>query len=136
MTKQIENYPNYTITEEGIITNIKTNKILKHTLSSQGYLEIQLWNNGKGSTLSVHRLVAIHFITNPNKELYNTVHHKDDDRQNCHYSNLEWTTNQNNIYYKNNKKYKGKLSKTRLIKLYKSKKWSSVEEFLIEIIKQ
>ena len=103
MTKQILGFSNYTITEEGIVTNIKTKRVLKHTLSSQGYLEVQLWNKGKGLTLTVHRLVAIHFVNNHNPNIYNHVHHKDDNRQNCHHSNLEWTNNKINMTHRDSK---------------------------------
>ena len=132
---KIKNYPNYTISEEGVVTNIKNNKILKHTLTHQGYLEVQLWNKGIGRSILVHRLVAMHYIENNDTENKLHVHHKDNNRQNCHYTNLEWVTPKENINYRASRNGGGKVSKIKIIKLYKSKKWNSVEDFLIEVVK-
>ena len=46
--------------------------------------------NVGGIPKKVHRLVAQAFLPNP--EGYPVVHHKDTDRKNNHYKNLEWTT--------------------------------------------
>lgn len=132
---KIKDYPNYTISKEGIVTNVKKNKTLKHILTYQGYLEVQLWDKGNSKTIMVHRLVAMHYIDNDDPETKIHVHHKDNNRQNCHYSNLEWVTPKENINYKTSRKGNGKVSKIKIMKLYKSKKWDSIEDFLIEIIK-
>lgn len=43
---------------------------------------------------SVHRLVAIHFIENPNN--YEVVNHLDSNPRNNYFENLEWTTSSGN----------------------------------------
>jgi hypothetical protein len=43
-----------------------------------------------------HRMVAQLFIPNPNPEIYDTVNHKDGDKYNNHYTNLEWTNRKGN----------------------------------------
>jgi hypothetical protein len=48
-------------------------------------------------TIFIHQLVATAFIKNPKK--YKVVHHKDSNRSNNHYSNLEWTTQKKNTQY-------------------------------------
>lgn len=55
------------------------------------YLKIQVKNNGKPKTITVHRLVAIGFHDNP--ENLRQVHHLDDDKFNNNASNLKWCDN-------------------------------------------
>lgn len=47
----------------------------------------------------VHRLVATYFVDNPNPDEYDVVHHKDHDKSNNHYTNLEWCTDTMNKQY-------------------------------------
>lgn len=58
------------------------------------YLYVNLNNNGI-KQFRVHRLVALHFIPNPNN--LPEVNHIDGDKNNNHVSNLEWCTNLQNI---------------------------------------
>jgi len=66
-----------------------------------GYLKITFSKNNKMSTKSVHRLVAINFIFNENPEKNIEVNHKDLNKKNNHFSNLEWCDkfyNQKHLY--------------------------------------
>ena len=47
--------------------------------------------------VSIHRLVAEEYIPNPNN--YPIVNHLDGDKQNNHYTNLEWCTQKDNIIH-------------------------------------
>lgn len=58
------------------------------------YITCRLWEYGKGSTQLVHRLVAKAFIANPDK--YLEINHKDTDKHNNHYTNLEWCNRRQN----------------------------------------
>jgi hypothetical protein len=69
-------------------------KILKLTPSDNGYLTVKLYGKRK-RTAAVHVLVATAFVPNPDN--LPEVNHKDLDKTNNHYSNLEWTTKVNNI---------------------------------------
>ena len=51
----------------------------------------------KSKKFYVHRLVASLFCHNPNPEEYIQVNHKDGDKSNNHYSNLEWVSPSSNI---------------------------------------
>lgn len=64
-----------------------TGKILKGVKDKDGYLVITLSKDGKQKTFKIHRLVAIHFIPNPNN--YKEINHKDENKENCKYKNLE-----------------------------------------------
>jgi hypothetical protein len=86
----------YKISNFGRVKSNQTKKtrILKNSENSRKYLIIHLSKNNKGSTIRVHRLVAIHFISNPcNKP---QVNHLDGNKQNNYYKNLEWVTKSEN----------------------------------------
>ena len=63
----------------------------------RGYNTIGLHKNGKVYECRVARLVAIHFIENPNG--YPQVNHKDEDHSNDNADNLEWCTQEYNNSY-------------------------------------
>lgn len=59
------------------------------------YMHVQLWFKDKPTTRSVHRLVAIAFVSNPeNKPI---VNHLDGNKLNNNACNLEWCTNSENL---------------------------------------
>jgi hypothetical protein len=60
-----------------------------------GYLRTSFWRDEKVTHYSCHRLVALHFIPNPNN--YPQVLHKDDDPKNARWDNLFWGTQKDNI---------------------------------------
>lgn len=100
MLKQIYNFERYAISDEGFIINIETGRILKPDLftTTKGrrvvYLRVTLSRDNVQYRFAVHRLVADHFIDNPeNKQ---EVNHKDGDRYNNHKDNLEWVTCEEN----------------------------------------
>ena len=69
-------------------------KLLKKYLRKDGYEEVGLSKNKKRKTFSVHRLVGAGFIPNPEK--LPEINHKDGNKQNNLYSNLEWATSSEN----------------------------------------
>jgi hypothetical protein len=77
-------------------------QLLKPQARQHGYLCVQLHGRGGHSTrnfksLSVHRLVAESFVSNPYD--YKEVNHKDEDKTNNRADNLEWCTRQYNTNY-------------------------------------
>lgn len=72
-------------------------KILKDHPTGTNYRFVALCKEGKYKHYQVHRLVAIHFIDNPeNKE---QVNHLDGSRDNNHVDNLEWCTRAENYHH-------------------------------------
>ncbi len=87
---EIQEYKNYTISEDGKVYNKKFKRYLKPYKNNKGYLIVSLYKDGKRKHISIHRLVALHFIENPeNKE---TVDHIDRNRTNNSVNNLRWAT--------------------------------------------
>lgn len=87
---EIKGYPNYQILEDGTVIGAR-GKELKPDINSVGYKRVSLCKNGKVLRVFVHRLVALHFLEKPEGSGW-CVNHIDGDRQNNHYTNLEWVT--------------------------------------------
>lgn len=92
---QIKEFPKYQISNKGRIKNSK-NKILKLRINKKGYSETRLYyGDGTSRNVQIHRIVAEHFIENPNN--YTIVNHIDGNKSNNDSCNLEWCTSSNNI---------------------------------------
>lgn len=111
-----------------IISRKIKGKILKSSESNH-YLAVSLSNGKKIKTYRIHRLVAEHFVLNPNN--YTEINHKDENKHNNKMDNLEWCA----VSYNNNygtrkerlRKYHQEISKSvdclqngKLIKRFKS----------------
>ena len=88
----------YTITEDGVITNKRTGKVLKPSKIDKDhrYSRVNLRVNGKSFCASVHRLLMEAFRPVDGMENLQ-VNHIDGDRNNNSLSNLEWVTPSENI---------------------------------------
>jgi len=60
-------YPNYVIYVDGKVMNWTTGRILKPANNGTGYLFVNLRHNGFGKLITVHRIVSLAFIHNPDK---------------------------------------------------------------------
>lgn len=87
----------YLISDEGQVFSVRSNRLIKISLSNMGYHRVELNINGRAKKYGVHRLVAEAFIPNPNN--YPCVNHKDEDPTNNHVDNLEWCTHKYNTNY-------------------------------------
>lgn len=61
------------------------------------YMEIRLSKGGKSTHFTLHRLLAVHFIPNPNNLPF--VNHIDENKLNNSINNLEWCTQVYNTNY-------------------------------------
>ena len=109
--KYIKGYEGlYEINKDGEVYSHLTKRILKHCKSV--YPRVTLTKNGKQKSYVVHRLVAINFIPNPYN--YEIVNHKDENKSNCRFDNLEWCNALYNHHYKNNVAKRLKVSNYKL----------------------
>lgn len=86
----------YEVSTSGIVRRIDNKQIRRTYKHKSGYVRVLLSCNGEHLNISLHRLVALTYIPNPNPELYNQVGHLDDDKTNNCVSNLYWTNAQEN----------------------------------------
>ena len=94
--KDIKGYEgNYQISNLGNVFNKNWNRPVKSQINKgNGYYEVHLSKHSKRKHFTIHRLVAIHFVENPNNHEF--VNHKDTNKHNNLYSNLEWVTKSEN----------------------------------------
>ena len=86
----------YSISNNGQVLNRDTNELRVPSNTPNGYLRIILYMHGKSYAFSIHQLVAQYFV--PNLDPINNIYidHKDGNKHNNWYWNLEWVTPKEN----------------------------------------
>jgi hypothetical protein len=72
-------------------------EIYEGRTSCRGYVQTKLTKNGVTKTATIHRLVALAFVDNP--ESKKDVNHRDGNKTNNIVDNLEWTTEEENVMH-------------------------------------
>lgn len=93
--KQVKNFPNYLISENGDVFNKKTAHKIKWCKNTKGYLISMLMQSGKGKMVSAHRLVYTAYVGEIPKGY--DINHIDGNKENNHYTNLDACTRKENI---------------------------------------
>lgn len=84
-------YPNYAITEDGRVWSYKTKRFIKLSLNRGGYYCMGLSKPGqRPKNHRVHRLVAFAYLGEQPSDKPD-INHIDGNKQNNHYTNLEWS---------------------------------------------
>lgn len=99
ITYDYRNY--YQISNYGNVKSLKHKKpkIKSPVKQSDGYYQISLHKKGNKKKFLIHRLVAIHFLPNPHKKHY--VNHINGIKIDNRASELEWTTERENVQHAN-----------------------------------
>ena len=111
MFKDVKGYEKYyEISSEGIVrskdrtqtdprgrTRTWKGKVLKPDIAQNGYYRVTFSIHKKKKQFYLHRLIATHFIDNPNN--LPQVNHIDGNKLNNSINNLEWVTVQENIIH-------------------------------------
>jgi len=114
----ISNYGNV------ISKKFKIHKLLNPGCDTNGYPQVILNKKGKQKCVKISRLVAIHFIENPNNLI--DVNHIDFNKKNNHHSNLEWVSKRENSAHRNfHSKSSGKSKLLGAMWNSKRNKWCS-----------
>ena len=101
---EVNGFENYLIYPSGKVYS-KKSKIYLKLCDDTKYLNLNLYKDGKPKTHRIHKLLAEHFIENPDNK--RCVDHIDRNRKNNKLNNLRWATHsensQNTIEPKDNK---------------------------------
>lgn len=96
--RQIQGFEGlYDVSDQGRVWSHKSNKFLSLKKDRYGYDFVKLCKNGMKINKSIHKLVAEHFIPNP--EGLPQVHHKNEIKTDNTVENLEWVSCQYNTEY-------------------------------------
>lgn len=102
----IPGFVRYGVTKDGRIYDLYRNKEVKTIsptkkkgIGSYTYAEIYDPSKSKSRSIVVHRLVALAWVQNPDRDINIFVNHKDGDKWNPHADNLEWVTPKENCVH-------------------------------------
>ena len=109
--KDIKGYEGlYQISNKGRVKSLYNKSKILRPGKRKGYFFVWLYKNKKRKQYSIHRLVAEHFLLNPDN--LPVVNHKDENKLNNNVENLEWcTVEYNNNYGTANDKRTGRHNK-------------------------
>jgi len=107
----IKGFPNYSISDKGKVmsySHSEEGRLLKPQKDAMGYYHVRIYDGthdrgtyssgyAKPKLEKVHRLVAQHFLPEPDTTTYMEVNHIDGDKQNNDVTNLEWLSRKDNI---------------------------------------
>jgi NUMOD4 motif/HNH endonuclease len=94
---EIEDFPNYQISNYGQVQNIRTGRYLRLSKNNSGYLSVTLYNEKGPDSTFVHHLVVDAFLRTNRTGL--EVNHIDGYKTNNYFGNLEIVTKSENTYH-------------------------------------
>lgn len=92
---QFRVYKGYKVYEDGTVISKRTDKPLVTPINDRGYKLVQIWDEGKLRTFTLHKLVSLVFHGETPSGL--EVDHKDNNKLNNHINNLAFVSRSANI---------------------------------------
>jgi hypothetical protein len=89
---EMRRYNGFLVTPTGRVFS-ESGRRVKEQKTSNGYIRVNMFPKSH----KVHRLVALLYVANPAG--YTEVNHKDGDKTNNNYENLEWCSRQQNMQH-------------------------------------
>lgn len=129
MKKQILNYENYEIDENGNVYNVCSKKFLKGSIGENGYRYYRLSKNNHKKMFYAHRLVAEYFLLNPDN--LPVVNHKDGNKLNNNVNNLEWVSYSDNTKHWHKNKEKIQINREHYIEDLPNEEWKQYKNYLV-----
>jgi HNH endonuclease len=94
---QIQGASRYYVSKCGAIYSDNVKRLLRPSPQTKGYLQVPLTlAGGIRKAQLLHRLVAQHFVHNPDPTRKLFVNHKNGNKNDCRACNLEWVTAKEN----------------------------------------
>jgi hypothetical protein len=93
----IDNWPNYIVSTHGRVYNIQTEKWSSFTSDGTWYPRVRLVRDDFVFVEYVHRLVGFAFVDGYFEGA--VINHKDGNKRNNYFENLEWITQQQNVQH-------------------------------------
>lgn len=104
--KKIKGFERYFISNYGRVFSSHTGIILKHGITN-GYHKVSLSGKNRQKSMTVHGLVASHFLKDK-KLKHRNIDHLDGDKSNNRVSNLEYVTSRENTIRHHKRSHKKK----------------------------
>ncbi len=96
--KVVEGWPQYKVSDEGVVWSIRNNRALKGDVDRDGYRRVKLCNKGEHWRVKVGELVLLCFVEARPEGC--VLRHRDADPGNDCLDNLSWGTQKQNIHDK------------------------------------